>query len=169
MDKNMSNRLAYFIGFIIVCLLLLTSVYLQYFDHFVPCPLCSLQRVAFALLGLFFLIGIFLHSSFWGRIIINSLLGLSAIIGIFLSGRQIWLQHFPSADNIECGVSLEYMAQVLPFKQLMQKIIIEGSAECSKRGWEFLHLNMAEWSFFWFCLFLLIVLYLFLKEFQHVK
>lgn len=164
----MSIRLAYLLGLIVVSFLLLTSVYLQFMDGIMPCPLCSLQRVTFALLGIFFLIGVLLHTKFWARLLIDTLIALCSILGILLSGRQVWLQHFSSGENGECGVSLQYMAQVLPWNELMQKIL-EGSAECSKRGWEFLHLNLAEWSLIWFILFAFLALYLYLKEFHYLK
>lgn len=162
----MSIRLAYFFGFLAVCLLLLTSVYLQMFEGVIPCPLCALQRLTFGLLGILLLVGILLHTKFWARMLINFLTASTAILGIFLAGRQIWMQHFPFTGNTECGVSLQYMVEAFPLNQVLQKILFEGSAECTKRGWEFLHLNMAEWSLVWFLLFLLLALYLFLKEFK---
>jgi len=159
----MSARLTYFLGFIIIVFLLSTSAYLQIYQGIMPCPLCSLQRVSFALLGILFLIGLFLSGKRWGRISINLLAMLASSSGLFFAGRQIWLQQFPSADNTECGVSLHYMMQMLPLKEVMQKVIA-GSAECTDRGWEFLHLNMPEWAFFWFSLFFVAMLYLIVKE-----
>jgi protein dithiol:quinone oxidoreductase len=159
----MSTRTTYFLGFIVICTLLLTSVYLQLFAGIMPCPLCTLQRLSFALLGMLFLIGIFLHAKRFGLLLINSLATCISVLGIFLAGRQIWLQHFPAANGTECGVSLQYMMQVLPLNQVVQKIF-EGSAECSQRGWEFLHLNMAEWALLWFALFLMLSIYLFTRS-----
>lgn len=160
----MSIRSTYLLGFILVCLLLLTSVYLQVFDGILPCPLCSLQRLAFSLLGILFLIGILIHSKLWGRITINALCTITSVLGIFLAGRQVWMQHFPYTGSNECGVSLQYMLEAFPINQVLQKILFEGSAECTKRGWEFLHLNMAEWGLAWFLFFLLMSLYLFMRE-----
>lgn len=154
----MSMRLIYVLLFIIICALLLTSVYLQFFDHFIPCPLCVLQRLTFAVLGLLFFIGIFLHTKLFGRFVLNVLALVTSSLGIFLAGRQVWLQHFPLSSNVECGVSLQYMMQVLPLNQVLQKVL-EGSAECTERGLEFLYLNMAEWSLLWFILFFLLTLY----------
>jgi disulfide bond formation protein DsbB len=161
----MSIRLTYFIGLILVCLILATSVSLQIFDGILPCPLCTLQRLCFALIGLFCLIGIILHKKRWGRFLINSLSSLTAILGIVLAGRQVWLQQFHAADGGECGVSLQYMFRVLPLNEVMQKIFA-GSAECSQRGIAFLSLNMAEWALLCFLGFLLLIGYLVLKEFK---
>lgn len=159
----MSTRITYALGFVAIIVLLLTSVYLQLFEGFIPCPLCILQRDSLGLLGVLFLIGIFLHAKRFGRLTINFLAILISILGIFLAGRQVWLQHFPSGDSTECGVSLQYMMQALPLSEVMQKIF-EGSAECTQRGWEFLYLNMAEWALVWFVGFLFLTMYLFMKE-----
>lgn len=162
----MSKRLAYFLGFLFICVLLLISVYLQLYEGLQPCPLCTLQRLTFGLIGCVFLLGVITASSLWGRLISNTLLLLSSALGILLAGRQVWLQNFPSDDGNECGVSLQYMMDVLPFNQLMQKVLA-GTAECTKRGWEFLHLNMAEWALVWFVAFFFLAVYFFLKEIKH--
>ena len=164
----MSTRLTYLAGFILICLLLSISIYLQLFDGFTPCPLCTLQRVCFALLGVWFFIGIFIHKQKIARFFINFLCALTSLSGFFLAGRQIWLQHYPTANSNECGVSLQYMMQVLPFNEMLQKVFT-GSAECTERGWEFLYLSMAEWSLVWFAFFLCLTSYLFLKNFNVKK
>lgn len=165
----MPIRLTYVVGFMIIVLLLSASVYLQMFDGFAPCPLCTLQRLTFLLLGFWFLFGIFLHAKRWGRIFINVLSILTAIIGIMLAGRQIWLQHTIPTNSNECIASLQYMLEVLPLNQVIQKVLLEGGAECTKRGWEFLHLNMAEWALIWFSVLLLMIISIVLKEFKRTQ
>lgn len=159
----MRTKLIYFLSFIFILALLLFSIYLQIFDGVIPCPLCTLQRLTFGLLGILFLIGILISKRLIGRSIINFLSLLTAGLGIFLAGRQIWLQHFPSDSGNACGVSLQYMLQVLPFNEAISKILA-GSAECTQRGWEFLYLNMAEWALLWFSLFFLLTIYLFFRK-----
>lgn len=161
----MSIRLTYIIGLTAIVVLLLISIYLQYFENIIPCPLCSMQRLTFGLLGFLFLTGLFVHARFWGRLVVNSLCVFFSGFGIVLAGRQIWLQNFPSTVGNECGVSLEYMIGVLPINEILQKIF-HGTVECSQRTWEFLYLDMAEWSVIWFSFFLLLSLYLLLKEFR---
>ena len=164
----MSIRLTYFLGLIGISLLLLTSVYLQFFKGIMPCPLCTLQRICFGFLGIVFLVGILFHAHRISRFLINSLVIIFSILGLFLAGRQIWLQHFPTAAASECGVNLQYMMQALPIHEVMKKLF-EGSAECATRGWEFLFLNMAEWAFIWFIVFLFLGLSLLLKELQQTR
>lgn len=159
----MSTRFLYFIGFSIIAALLMFSVYLQVYQGFNPCPLCTLQRLSFALTGVFFLIGAIFAGKKIIRILINLLALLSSSMGLFFATRQVWLQHFPPANSEECGVSLQYMMQVLPINEVFSKIIA-GSAECTKVGWEFLSFNMAEWSVAWFLLLIGFILYLFKRE-----
>lgn len=155
----MPTRFTYIFGFVTIALLLGTSIYLQFYDGFIPCPLCTLQRIVFGLLGMLFLLGIFLPAKRIGYFLLNALISLTALLGALLAGRQIWLQHFPPSDGSECGVSLQYMLQVLPLNEVAKKIF-QGTAECTQIGWQFLHLNMAEWSLIWFVGFLFLGLFL---------
>src|SRR5437762_14188503 len=114
----MSIRATYFLGCIIISALLLTSLYYQIFEGIMPCPLCTLQRISFGILGLLFLTGIFVYSRHGFRLLIDILCGFTSLLGVLLAGRQVWLQHFPSVDASECGVSLQYMMQALPMNQV---------------------------------------------------
>lgn len=159
----MSTRVTYLLGLIAISALLLSGLYFQYVDGMMPCPLCLLQRFAFMMLGCFFLLGIIFHHQRWCRLLINSMSFLTSILGITLAGRQVWLQHFPPANAGECGVSLQYMMQALPFGELIQKIF-QGTTECTHQGWMFLSLNMAEWALVCFVGFLCMSVYLIWKE-----
>lgn len=159
----MSTRLFYFLGFAIILVLLLYGFYLQLFDGFIPCPLCTLQRICFGLIGFFFLIAGLFHGSRIIRLIANTFAGASALLGLFFASRQMWLQHFPPANSNECGVSLQYMLQALPLHEVVNKIF-SGTAECTQRGWEFFGFNMAEWAFIWFALLISCIIYLFARE-----
>jgi disulfide bond formation protein DsbB len=164
----MAIRATYFLGFIIISTLLLTSLYFQMVQGIMPCPLCILQRITFGLLGILFLIGIFVYAKPRLKLIISILCSLTSSLGVLLAGRQVWLQHFPSADASECGVSLQYMMQALPMHQVIQKVFT-GSAECTQRGWEFLTLNMAEWSLICFIGFLILSICLFVEGLRGKK
>lgn len=137
----------YFIAFLIVSLMLTASVYLQQ-SGIVPCPLCILQRITMSILGLFFLLGI--ACSFKPcRIIIGLISSLLSILGMVLAGRQVWIQHLPQGSSENCEVSLEYMLQAFPLKDVIVNVF-RGSAPCSEVGWQFLGLSLAEWSFIFF-------------------
>lgn len=159
----MSTRLIYTVGLLTVIALLGTSVYLQLFAGFIPCPLCTLQRLSFGIIGCLFFVGIFIHRSFLGSQLINLFALLASAFGMAFAGRQVWLQYFPSADSSECGVSLQYMMQVLPLNEVARKIF-SGSAECSQRGYEFLGMTLANWALVWFIIFVCVNFYLLARK-----
>jgi|SRR5579872_1251105 len=151
-----SPRVSYLIAFMVIAIMLGITLYLQNFEGFIPCPLCILQRIALGILGILFFVGFIFNPKKAGNIFLSILAGLFALSGAFLSGRQVWLQHFPD-KNADCGASLQYLIRALPVDQVLSKIL-HGTAECAQKGWEFLHLSLAEWSlicfvgFFIFCL-----------------
>lgn len=161
----MSYRIMSLASVLIIVGLLLFSIYLQFYKNILPCPLCTLQRITFIILAVFFLFGCIFYKKIWQRIFFSFLTSIFSIIGLLLAGRQVWLQHFPSAKASECGVNLSYMMQVFSPTELIGKVL-EGTADCAKIEWEFLHFDMAEWALVWFFLFLLISLYSMLREFH---
>ncbi len=149
MINKLSPRTLYFIGFLITVLLLGITYYLQTYDGFVPCPLCILQRFVFILLASVYFLGSLLPLKKIGRLFLSLLASLIALTGVLLSGRQVWLQHLPLDKNADCGVSLQYLLNALPFDQVVRKIL-QGTAECSQKGWELFGFSLAEWSLFFF-------------------
>lgn len=152
--KMLSYRTISFIGFVLTLALLGLSFYLQVYEGFTPCPLCILQRLGMAILAILFLLGVILKK---GRLLIAFLAGLISLSGILLAGRQIWLQHLPPNSSADCGMSLQYLMHVLPFDQVIKKVL-EGTAECSQTGWQWLGISLAEWSLVWFIFFFIICL-----------
>ena len=141
----MTNRLLFLLTFLTVAALLGSGFYLQYYDGFMPCPLCTMQRLSFAAVGIMALIGFLFHRRRLITIPSSLFVVLFSVAGFFFAARQTWLQLFPSAESSECGVSLEYMMQVLPLHEVMSKILA-GSTECSDKTWSLLTLTMPEWS-----------------------
>lgn len=148
----MTQRFAYLIGLLIVAGILATGYYLEYHLGIMPCPLCTLQRICFGITGILFLAGLFLYRCRLAVLFLNMLSLLFSAGGMFLAARQIWIQLYPSSENSDCGVSLQFMLGALPLTDVARKIF-SGSAECTQRGWEFLNLNIPEWSLIFFTLF----------------
>lgn len=165
---QLQSRLTYLLQFIFISSLLVFSIYLQFYQGILPCPLCSLQRIAFVFIAVFSLIAAITYRFRWCRLWLNSLSFIVALFGIAFAGRQIWLQHFPPATNGECSPSLQYMIQVLPMNELIQKIFT-GSAECVAISWKFLNLGLAEWAIIWFVLLSVLSLCLLRKDCFHEK
>lgn len=141
----MRTRTYFLLGFFATLLFLSFGFYVQYFQGLEPCPLCTLQRIAFGLVGISCLLGFITARYKFLRHFYSLLTLFFALIGFGLALRQTWIQLYPSADASECGVSLQYMLQVLPWHEVGMKILA-GSAECSLKTWQLLSLSMAEWS-----------------------
>lgn len=154
----MIQRTLYCSAAITIAGLLLISLYLQFYQAVQPCPLCILQRICFVALGLFFIVnGLFLSRAI--KKIIDVCCVVISVVGMGLAGRQVWLQYMPATNGSECGVSLQYMWQVLSLQDMVQKILL-GGAECSQRNGEFFYMDMAEWAVVWFAVFFILSLYL---------
>jgi disulfide bond formation protein DsbB len=166
--KQISARTTYLLGLIAVVALLGIVAYLQAFKGFDPCPLCILQRFALILLGIVFFFGALIKLKKTGHFFINLLAIVFSTLGASLAGRQVWLQHLPADQNAGCGASLDYLLQVFPLKDVLQKIL-EGTTECSKVGMEFLHVSLAGWSLICFCIFILISIFQFCRLYCRQK
>ena len=84
-------RFGNWLGAMAVALVLLIAFVLQFAQHELPCPLCLLQRVAFVLCGVGFLLNLRFgsHPAHYGVVI------LSALFGLAVAGRQVLLHIVP--------------------------------------------------------------------------
>jgi len=158
----MSVRVNYLYGLIIIGALLSFAIYLQIYDGVVPCPLCLMQRLVMILLGIIFILAVVLPWKRLGNLIIGMLSLFVSMLGIVLAGRQVWLQHFPPLGLDECAVSLQYMVKALPMNEVIMRAF-NGSEECTRKVWMFMHLSLAEWSLICFILFLWFSVHQFFK------
>lgn len=146
-----SFRAQYLTGFLLCVALLAYALYVQYGMLMLPCPLCILQRLAFAALGLAFLVG-GLHAPRGraGRAAYGLLALVPAAIGAGIAGRHVWLQSLPPSDVPLCNnMGLDYMLEAMgPFKALSS--VLSGSGECAKIDWTFLGISMPAWTLAWF-------------------
>lgn len=144
-------RLGYAAGFLLCAGLIGFALYLQYFEYQDPCPLCILQRVAFMVLTVVFLVAALHGPGRIGAIVYGGLLFMVASIGAAIAARHVWLQHLPRNQVPECGPGLEFMLKKYPLTQALEKVL-SGSGECAETGWTFLSLTIAGWSLAWFVL-----------------
>ncbi len=138
-------------GFLACAGLLAFALYAQFGMLLLPCPLCVLQRIAFAAMGLVFLAGA-LHgpSGRVGRAVYGLLAFAAAAGGAGIAGRHVWLQSLPPSDVPLCNsMGLDYMVEAFGAFDALAKVL-EGSGECAKVDWTFLGLSMPWWTLFWF-------------------
>jgi len=147
-----SFRSQFLLGFLACAGLLAYALYTQFAGGLLPCPLCIFQRVAFAALGVVFLLG-GLHAprGSGGRRTYGVLALLASLGGILVAGNHVRLQHLPPDQVPSCGPGLDYMLEAMPISGVIRKVMT-GSGECANVDWAFLGLSMPTWSLVWFVL-----------------
>jgi len=159
-----SNRLLYFVAFIISTTLIVFALYLQHYQDLEPCPLCILQRIAYIVIGILALIGSLSRRASYSSWLFYVFL-ITTLAGITTAVRHVWIEYFPS-QALSCGGhGLGYMIQKLPLSELLPAIF-RGTGDCGEVLWRFLGLSIAEWSLFWLFMFLLLAL-LIKKQSRH--
>jgi len=146
-----SFRGQYLAGFALCAALLAFALYVQFNMLMLPCPLCILQRIAFAAMGVAFLLG-GLHSPRGrvGRAVYGLLVLIPAAAGAAVAGRHVWLQSLPPSEVPLCsGMGLDYMVQAMGPMNALSKVLT-GSGECAKVDWAFLGVSMPAWTLVWF-------------------
>jgi len=142
-------RARFLLGFLACAGLLGFAFYSQLYLGLEPCPLCIFQRVAFAALGLVFLLGA-LHAprGAGGRRAYGVLALLAGGLGIAIAARHVWLTTLPPDQVPACGPGLDYMLDAMPLTGVLRKVLT-GSGECAQVDWQFLGLSMPAWSLIW--------------------
>ncbi|WP_199100454.1 disulfide bond formation protein B [Dyella sp. ASV21] len=152
-----SYRTAYLAGFGLCVALLAYALYAEHVLGMVPCPLCIFQRIAFMIMGVFFLLG-GLHAPRGGtRWLYAGGVLIGALGGIATAGRHLWLQTLPPDDIPACGPNLGYMMDTFPFAKVL-KMVFTGSGECAKVEPVF-GLPMPAWTLAWFLLLAVLVVW----------
>lgn len=130
--------------------LLAFAIYLQQAVGLEPCPMCIVQRYAFAVLGILAFIG-----SLWGNRLWVGLFALLSLLtsgfGAFVAARQSFLQWFPP-EFATCGRDFYGIIEsTMPWRNRIP-MLFQGSGDCSLVDWTFLGLSIANWSFICFAL-----------------
>jgi disulfide bond formation protein DsbB len=110
-----------------------------------PCPLCVLQRAAFLLTGLIFLVAALHNPGRTGSRVYALLITVAALLGAAIAGWHVRLQHLPADRVPECGPGLDYMLEVFSLPDTL-RMVFTGSGECADIAWSFLGLSVPAWS-----------------------
>jgi disulfide bond formation protein DsbB len=147
-----SFRLRFLFGFLACAGLIGFALFSQFHWYLQPCPLCIFQRIAFAALGVVFLLGgLFAPRGTTGRRIWGVVALIPALAGIGIAGRHVWLTHLPPDQVPSCGPPLEFMMEASPLGDVVRQVLT-GSGECAKVDWHFLGMSMPAWALLWFVL-----------------
>ncbi|MDL2283597.1 disulfide bond formation protein B [Oxalobacter sp. OttesenSCG-928-P03] len=147
------------LGFIMLlcCSFLLFAFYLQHYQYVLPCPLCVVQRYAYAAIVLFCVLG-----RLTPFVRFASFLSLLASIGgAVAASSQLWAMKNPS---VQCGRDpLEaFMNSLLPAKWLPS--VFKADGYCGEVLDRILGLTPPEWSLAWFMLFAFIFFIIMLRR-----
>ena len=135
------------------------ALYLQEFQHLLPCPLCVVQRMAYVLIGLTALLAFLHNPQTLGRRLYSSLVVLFAIVGGAVAAHHAWVIQHPLPGG--CRISPEEtFLNALPFAQWWPGMFA-ANGDCALVSWEFMSLAIPHWSLVCFVLFALLAVYLF--------
>ncbi len=141
-----SFRAQFLVGFVVCYGLIAYALYVQYGMLMSPCPLCILQRLAFAVMGAFFLLGGLHAPRAWGRKIYALLVLIAGAAGAGVAGWHLHMQSLPADQVPLCsGMGLDYMLQAFPMREVVDKVFT-ASGECAKVDWTFLGISMPGWT-----------------------
>ena len=146
-----SFRSQFLLGFAVCAALLGYAFYVQFQLDIQPCPFCIFQRIAFAALGIVFLLG-GLHAprAPGGRKAWSLLAFVAAAVGAGYAGRHSWVQLNPPAMP-SCGPGLNFLIEQNSVLGAARKVLL-ATGDCSAIDWKFLGLSMPMWSLLWFVL-----------------
>ncbi len=160
--SRLSSRAWFFIGFLVCTLLILVALFLQYYVHLEPCPLCMLQRVAFIVLGIVFLIGALHGPGKVGSRVYAVVSLIPAFTGLGLAIRHVWLQYNPP-EYVSCAGDFYSQLERMPLGRLISNAL-RATGDCSKVDWTLIKLSIAEWSLIWFVILSVLSLYVLLRR-----
>lgn len=151
------------IGFLVCAFALIGAVYVEKHYLLSPCPLCMLQRIAYAGLAVLFLIGSIFNFKSFLRYIYSTAVVLFAGAGFLLAAYQFRLQYFAAPQKMSCSASLTRLIELHPFLDAL-KIALTGSPECSRIDLLILGISLAGWSTIIFGLMIILTLYVLYLE-----
>ena len=145
MNKLLSGRLGYALGFLASFGLVALALYLQVRENLEPCPLCISQRIAFMALGVTFLVAALHNPSGIWRKVYGVLQFAAAATGAGIALRHIWIQTHPDQVMAECGAGFDYIFERFPFRKAVE-LVFKGTGECSAIGWTLFGLTIPQLS-----------------------
>ena len=134
--------------------LLGAALYLQHVENMRPCPLCVIQRYAFAAIALISFITAFLPrgASKPGAI----LAALSSLAGAGVACWHIYIQAHPTVscgiDPMETALNKIVTAKLMPF-------LFQADGLCTTEYAPIFGLSLPQWALVWFIILAIVLLY----------
>jgi len=140
---------------VFICLAILgAALYLQHYQNMQPCPLCVLQRYAFAAIALICLICASLPAGAQ-----KAGAALSVLAGLGGAGTAIWHLWIIAHPAISCGRdALEGPMNALPPATLLPSVFqVDAFALCTTAYDPIMGLSIPQWSLLGFVILLVIL------------
>jgi disulfide bond formation protein DsbB len=139
--------------------LLAVALYLQHVEGMLPCPLCVIQRYAFAAIAIICLIAVYLPRG-PGKIA-TALAALSAIAGAGVAGWHIYIKANPT---VSCGIDpLETSLNTIPTAKLLP-FLFQADGLCTTEYAPILGLSLPQWALVWFAVMATYLIYATIKK-----
>ncbi len=139
--------------------LLAVALYLQHVEGMLPCPLCVIQRYAFAAIAIICLIAVYLPRG--AAKIATALAALSAIAGAGVAGWHIYIKANPT---VSCGIDpLETSLNTIPTAKLLP-FLFQADGLCTTEYAPILGLSLPQWALVWFAVIATYLIYTTVKK-----
>jgi disulfide bond formation protein DsbB len=150
MEKAMNPYRPVLLAVALVSMILLAvALYLQHVMNMLPCPLCVLQRYAFAAVAIICLIAAG-RRSLGAQRTGTGLAAAAALAGLGIAGYHLWIKANPT---ISCGIDpLETSLNTIPTARLLP-FLFQADGLCTTEYEPILGLSIPQWSFLWFAIF----------------
>lgn len=133
--------------------LLAVALYLQHVKNMQPCPLCVIQRYAFAVVAIVCLIAAFLP-----RGAIKGSAVLAAVTSLAGAGVAGWHLYIKAHPAVSCGIDpLETSLNTIPTANLLP-FLFKADGLCATEYAPIFGLSIPQWSLIWFVLLALVLL-----------
>ena len=127
--------------------LLAVALYLQHGMNMLPCPLCVIQRYAFAAVAIICLVAAGLPRG--GQRAGAGLGVLAALAGLGTAGWHLWIKAHP---NVSCGIDpLETSLNTIPTARLLP-FLFQADGLCTTEYPPIIGLSIPQWSLIWFAI-----------------
>ncbi len=149
-------RMINLLGLAICALVLGVSFYVENVLSLHPCSLCLLQRAAFGLLALLFIMSFFHQSSLRAQKFYSRGGLLLSLVGAALAARQLWLQHQPLSVLHSCLPRFSYVMENTSLNKTLG--LFKGNTQCSEFVWTYSGISLAGWALISFGVLMLLLL-----------
>lgn len=138
--------------------LLAVALYLQHVENMQPCPLCVIQRYAFAVIAVICLIAAFRKEA--TAKIGAALAAFASLAGAGVAGWHIYIMANPT---VSCGIDpLETSLNTIPTAKMLP-FLFQADGLCTTAYAPLLGLSLPQWALVWF---VVIALFLLRAAFQ---